>query len=294
MRPWTTRADFVVRRSDPLEDTSLFAASAMAVLVAGPSFLHKYRCVAGSVFAPRMGNGIPTGAESSGESIGPAARTIPEKFPVRTTSAGTEELYERYGPTMQQVLKRMMATIAGDATRTFGLAGSAIARNMRRCAHFGFESAHVVTASSQEASALFRRDGTSEREGSSHGGSANRSAHPKFGNRPERIMYHYTSDEGLKEILRSGKLRPSRRGLDDPPGQFLTTIEPGTRSDVDLADILGLGVRLSHYIAIDVAHLPKRKIVDMGDSTNYLIRNRRSLRIDRLVVDAGENPVFLP
>jgi hypothetical protein len=112
------------------------------------------------------------------------------------------------------------------------------------------------------------------------------------GQRPPRIMYHYTSADGLEGILRSGKLRSSWRP-GGGRGQFLTTIAPGTVSDYVMSDRIGMYTLRTHYVAIDVNRLRWKKPVELEDGLgdgNYMIRHRRSLRIRRLIVGSGENP----
>ncbi|MBF6301508.1 hypothetical protein IU459_28805 [Nocardia amamiensis] len=193
---------------------------------------------------------------------------------------------------MAEPVIKLMTTIARNISGSFDAAGKAIAEKLGGFVQHASRSADMFPAEDREMSSRFRGKWDSERERSVYDQHAIRWAIPNAGKRPARVLYHYTSSEGLAGILDSGKLRSSW-GPGNRRGQFLTTIEPGTLPDIDLADRLGLSARLSHYIALDVSRLRAKKIVDMGDG-NYMIRNRRSLRVNRLLIDAGENPVVLP
>ncbi|MDE1675490.1 HYD1 signature containing ADP-ribosyltransferase family protein [Nocardia gipuzkoensis] len=192
---------------------------------------------------------------------------------------------------MAEPVKKLMTTIASSISRSVDGAGKAIAEKLDGLVHHVTSSADMFPADDRERSLRFRGKWDSEQEHSVYDQHAVRWAIPDAGKRTARVLYHYTSSEGLAGILDSGKLRSSW-GPGNRRGQFLTTIEPGTLPDIALADRLGLSARLSHYIALDVSRLRAKKIVDMGDG-NYMIRNRRSLRVNRLLVDAGENPVVL-
>ncbi|WP_019929141.1 hypothetical protein [Nocardia sp. BMG111209] len=107
--------------------------------------------------------------------------------------------------------------------------------------------------------------------------------------RTQRLMYRYTSREELEEILGTGKLRPAWDSSGHR-GQFVTSTAPGTVSDLTLSGEIGVYHTIpTHYLALDVSRLPQRKVVHLWDS-RFLIRNRRSLYINRLIVHAGQNP----
>ncbi|MCX4095890.1 HYD1 signature containing ADP-ribosyltransferase family protein [Nocardia sp. alder85J] len=181
----------------------------------------------------------------------------------------------------------LMKAVADGLGNTAGRVGRAFAEWLGGIAHAATDSAAALEAGERAAAPVIRTAEDVERRSVADEYAAAKAA--TGSERPARILYHYTSGEGLEGILGSGRLRPAW-GPGDRRGQFLTTIRPGTHTDVELENYLGLSVSLSHYIALDVSELPARKIVPMMEG-NFMIRNRRSLRIGRLLVDSGENPV---
>ncbi|MGO4617284.1 HYD1 signature containing ADP-ribosyltransferase family protein [Nocardia sp. 2YAB30] len=184
---------------------------------------------------------------------------------------------------MSTPIARLLTRVARDIAVAFQRGGDAVAERIGRTAKYTSESAEALRAADSEFGSMGPLEPTF-----GPGRSVELPA-AGTGQRPPRVMYHYTSAHGLESILRSGKLRSSW-GPGDRRGQFLTTIAPGTIPDIELADRIGLSPHLSHYVALDVNRLRWKKPVQL-DNGNYLIRHRRALRIRRLLVGSGENPV---
>jgi hypothetical protein len=108
------------------------------------------------------------------------------------------------------------------------------------------------------------------------------------------ILYHYTNETGLSGILQSGVIWASRaatrpRDVRYGEGQYLTDIEPGTRSRAKLSFALVghpfAGKRFTHYVAIEVSGL---NVVEGRDHV-FVIRNAEPLEIRGRLIASGES-----
>ena len=109
------------------------------------------------------------------------------------------------------------------------------------------------------------------------------------------ILYHYTDEAGLRGILASGTINPSTaaqnpRDVRHGDGQYLSDIEPGTRTPSQLSrDFLGfpfLGRRFTHFVAIDADGFD---IIE-GRPGVIVIPNDGPLDIAGRVISAGPTP----
>jgi hypothetical protein len=107
-------------------------------------------------------------------------------------------------------------------------------------------------------------------------------------------LYHYTDQAGHDAILRSNILLPSTtaghpRDVRYGDGQYLTDIQPGTRTAAQLSrDLYGhpfLGRRCTHYLEIDVTGLNVRT----GRPGVYVIPNNQPLDLTGRLVRSGVN-----
>ena len=107
-------------------------------------------------------------------------------------------------------------------------------------------------------------------------------------------LYHYTTAVGLAGILSSMVLRPSLAAKSPQDvrygdGQYLSDIEPGTMSGVDLSRaFLGFpfqGRRFTHYVAIEVTGL----VVVAGRPGVLVVPSTQPLNLTGRVVGHGEN-----
>lgn len=186
---------------------------------------------------------------------------------------------------MSTPIARLRTRVTRDIAAAFQRGGKAVAERISRTAKYTSESAETLRAADGKFGSMGPMDFGPDRSVEQYAGLPAAGT----GQRPPRVMYHYTSADGLDRILRSGKLRASW-GPGTRRGQFLTTIAPGRMPDIGLADRIGLSPHLSHYVALDVNRLRWKKPVQL-ENGNYLIRHRRALRIRRLLVGSGENPV---
>ncbi|MEV0028520.1 HYD1 signature containing ADP-ribosyltransferase family protein [Nocardia sp. NPDC050793] len=109
-----------------------------------------------------------------------------------------------------------------------------------------------------------------------------------------RTLYHYTTEEKLEKILNSQELWASRKA-DNPKdarygdGQYLSDIEPGTRTAGQLARaFLGTpwgGQKFSHFVEIDVTDL---RVVQGRDGV-YVILNDGPLDLAGRIIRHGKN-----
>ena len=110
----------------------------------------------------------------------------------------------------------------------------------------------------------------------------------------DKVLYHYTSAEGLAGILRTKTILPSLKA-DNPKdarygnGQYVSDILPGTKRPGQLSLIFlnmpWAGKRFTHYVEIDVRGL---EIVP-GRAHVFLIRNDKPLDVSKRLVSHGQN-----
>ncbi|SEQ96454.1 HYD1 signature containing ADP-ribosyltransferase family protein [Actinokineospora terrae] len=113
---------------------------------------------------------------------------------------------------------------------------------------------------------------------------------------PRRTLYHYTNEKGMEGIRSSGELWPSR--LADNPkdarygdGQYLSDIQPGTRSNGQLARCF-LGrpwpkTKYTHYVEVDVTGL---KVTEApGREHVFVVLNDAALDVSGRIVSWGRN-----
>jgi hypothetical protein len=109
-----------------------------------------------------------------------------------------------------------------------------------------------------------------------------------------RVFYHYTTARGLAGILASMELRASLAATNPNDvrygeGQYMTDIQPGTMTGVDLSTaFLGFPFqsrRYTHYVAIDVTGLTAVQ----GRPGVFVIPGTRPLDLTGRIVGYGEN-----
>ena len=109
----------------------------------------------------------------------------------------------------------------------------------------------------------------------------------------KKYLFHYTDEKGLNGILKSKELLPSVKANNPKDarygnGQYLSDIEPGTKTPAQLSRIFlnnpYLGKRFTHFLKIDVDGL---NLVN-GRKNVYLVRNEEPLALEKLVLDYGE------
>lgn len=110
----------------------------------------------------------------------------------------------------------------------------------------------------------------------------------------DKVLYHYTSADGLAGILKTKSIRPSLRA-DNPKdarygnGQYVSDILPGTRRPGQLSllflNMPWAGKRFTHFVAIDIRGL---EIVS-GRAHVFLIVNEKPLDISKRLVNSGPN-----
>ncbi|MQY28752.1 hypothetical protein [Nocardia aurantia] len=180
----------------------------------------------------------------------------------------------------------LMSKIASDLSAITRRAANALADRMEGFVRTSADGSEILKAAEERGAVVFRFADEPEKYPAAAEFVARLTDPAAAGS--QRLMYRYTSRAELEEILGTGTLRPSR----DPSGhrgQFVTSIAPGTISDLSLSGEIGVYHTVpTHYLALDVSRV-QRKVIHLWDS-RYLIRNRRSLYINRLIVHAGENP----
>lgn len=111
---------------------------------------------------------------------------------------------------------------------------------------------------------------------------------------PSRTLFHYTDDEGLEGILRSGELRPSLKANNPKDarygdGQYVSDIAPGTKTCAQLSRcFIGQpfqGQRFKNYVEIDVSGLN----VLAGRDGVFVIPGQSSLNLTGRIVGWGAN-----
>ncbi|MGW4958007.1 DNRLRE domain-containing protein [Nonomuraea sp. NPDC004186] len=109
-----------------------------------------------------------------------------------------------------------------------------------------------------------------------------------------QYLYHYTTEEGMKAIIKSGLLLPSLKAVNPKDarygdGQYFTDIEPGTkrRGQLSWAFIRNQfqGKRFTHYVMIDVTNLQ----VVRGRKNVYVVPNSQPLDIRDRLAGWGRN-----
>jgi len=109
-------------------------------------------------------------------------------------------------------------------------------------------------------------------------------------------LFHYTSDQGLKGILTSGKINPSTISQNAKDarigdGQYFSDVVPGTKTSNQLSKSFyndpRLGNRLKNYVEIST------KGIDIAASADrpgvYLIPNLEPLEILSRIINYGKN-----
>ncbi|WP_234391402.1 HYD1 signature containing ADP-ribosyltransferase family protein [Nocardia suismassiliense] len=107
-------------------------------------------------------------------------------------------------------------------------------------------------------------------------------------------LYHYTNEQGHDAILDSQELRPSLREHNPKDarygdGQYLTDIEPGTRTPAQLSAaflrVPWAGAKFSHFLEIDVTGLT----VVQGRPGVFVVPNTEPLDLTGRIVRSGRN-----
>ncbi|MFE9575344.1 putative T7SS-secreted protein [Nocardia sp. NPDC006044] len=107
-------------------------------------------------------------------------------------------------------------------------------------------------------------------------------------------LYHYTNEQGHDAILDSQELRPSLREHNPKDarygdGQYLTDIEPGTRTPAQLSAaflrVPWAGAKFSHFLEIDVTGLT----VVQGRPGVFVVPNTEPLDLAGRIVRSGRN-----
>ncbi len=110
----------------------------------------------------------------------------------------------------------------------------------------------------------------------------------------EKIMYHYTNENGCKNIVESKLINPSLRANNPKDarfgdGQYISDIVPGTKRPSQLSQIFfGLpwaGHRFTHQVSLDVSGLD----VILGRTNVYLILNSEPLDISDVLLGYGSH-----
>ncbi len=111
---------------------------------------------------------------------------------------------------------------------------------------------------------------------------------------PQRL-FHYTSEQGLAAIVKSGVLKPSLRALNPNDvrygnGQYLSDIVPGCKTSAQLSrEFLNTpfhGARFTHFIEIDVSGL---KVIP-GRPHVFVIPNDKPLNLKGRITCSGAIP----
>ncbi|WP_067474298.1 putative T7SS-secreted protein [Nocardia amamiensis] len=119
-------------------------------------------------------------------------------------------------------------------------------------------------------------------------------ADPTPGTAPPQSLYHYTNETGHDAILESQELRPSLRDHNPKDarygdGQYLTDIEPGTRTPAQLSAaflrVPWAGQKFSHFLEIDVTGLT----VIQGRPGVFVIPNTEPLDLSGRIIRSGRN-----
>ncbi|WP_378741350.1 putative T7SS-secreted protein [Nocardia brasiliensis] len=107
-------------------------------------------------------------------------------------------------------------------------------------------------------------------------------------------LYHYTNEQGHDAILETQELRPSLREHNPKDarygdGQYLTDIEPGTRTPAQLSAaflrVPWAGQKFSHFLEIDVTGLT----VVQGRPGVFVVPNTEPLDLSGRIVRSGRN-----
>lgn len=108
------------------------------------------------------------------------------------------------------------------------------------------------------------------------------------------ILYHYTTELGMRAIVDTEVLRPSRarKGAKDVRygnGQYFSDLVPGTLSLAQLSRALVgipfLGFHFSHFVAVDLSGI---QVIKCRPSV-YLVPNNFALGLSGRIVDFGES-----
>ncbi|MEL6945460.1 MAG: HYD1 signature containing ADP-ribosyltransferase family protein, partial [Bacteroidota bacterium] len=104
-------------------------------------------------------------------------------------------------------------------------------------------------------------------------------------------MYHYTNKKGMDGIVNSGKLKPSLKANNPKDvrygeGQYLSDIEPGTKSPAQLAkEFINVPnkYKYTNYVEIDVTGMEVIK----GRDGVYVVPNTKDLDISDRIKSFG-------
>jgi large repetitive protein len=107
-------------------------------------------------------------------------------------------------------------------------------------------------------------------------------------------LFHYTKEEGMQGIVKSGKLLPSLKSLNPNDarygnGQYLSDITPGSKTPAQLSRLFinnpFQGARFTHYVEIDVSGLN----VVQGRPGVFVIQNEDPLNLAGRLIGWGPN-----
>ncbi|WP_433710621.1 hypothetical protein ACQP2U_30455 [Nocardia sp. CA-084685] len=107
---------------------------------------------------------------------------------------------------MTSPIAKLMARLVDDISSALERGSASMAGRIRRIAKHAWDPAEALRSSDAQGAAMRALNQDFEWEPSiEHAGSPTMGAGPQ----PARIVYHYTSAEGMAGILRTGKLRSS-------------------------------------------------------------------------------------
>lgn len=108
-----------------------------------------------------------------------------------------------------------------------------------------------------------------------------------------RILYHYTSEQGMNAIVESQRLNPSLmannpRDCFYGEGQYLSDIIPGTKTLAQLSRTFiqnpFQGNKYSHYVEIDATDLK----VEFGRPNVFVVLNKEPLDLSDRIISFGK------